>query len=403
MLRAHPVRAAQLRVHQRLKADVLDAVVHVDPDAHDARLVAAAGAVQQAVLQHAQHDLVQRRVGGSAHEHVRARRTRAAHGGGWAAGQQAEAVGAVGRHAWRGGESDGGRGAAMQVSQGGWCGARERDKLSVWVCKEPGECTEEPWCHATSADDRLLCWPVRTESVCGRKEPGAPRALAPVLLSGPAMSRGVGSLNIQGACSRHSRARSASASPAAAPPLPAAAAAAGAGCCALRGTSSRLPLAAECITTLSRLRMVRVLPVPGGPWMSTSGVPSRPARSAAICSIAAAAQAAIKGVNRGQRMPCISRACLAGPAGCSPRAGCCPRTWLLLHSCSTTSLMPGGMSMALMDGRRMGWPCSSVSLRRHRRGGTDSGRGQQGVPAPLRPSRHEQASLFRVQACYLRT
>lgn len=36
-----------------------------------------------------------------------------------------------------------------------------------------------------------------------------------------------------------------------------------------------------------------------------------------------------------------------------------------LHSCSTTVLMPWGMSIDFMLGRRMGWPCSSVSLKHH--------------------------------------
>lgn len=44
----------------------------------------------------------------------------------------------------------------------------------------------------------------------------------------------------------------------------------------------------------------------------------------------------------------------------------------LLHSCSTTARMPGGMSMDLMLGRRIGCPCSSVSLLQQQRSNNTS-------------------------------
>mmetsp|Transcript_26571 Transcript_26571/g.67647 ORF Transcript_26571/g.67647 Transcript_26571/m.67647 type:complete len:332 (-) Transcript_26571:453-1448(-) len=114
----------------------------------------------------------------------------------------------------------------------------------------------------------------------------------------------------QGACASHSRARSSSPSCDSGAPSRS------------WGTSfmsSSDPFCALCMTTDSRLRMVRVLPVPGGPWISTTGVPSSPARSASICDV--------------------------------------------LHCDSMVPAMPGGMSMCLLEGAERGLQASRVSMK----------------------------------------
>lgn len=85
---------------------------------------------------------------------------------------------------------------------------------------------------------------------------------SPVAAVGPTISLMVGCPNIHGDCCRHSRCRSAAESGGVKPSLLPAAATAAADDASLAtdGTSSKLPFAAECITTDNRLRMVRVLP-----------------------------------------------------------------------------------------------------------------------------------------------
>mmetsp|Transcript_32954 Transcript_32954/g.72836 ORF Transcript_32954/g.72836 Transcript_32954/m.72836 type:complete len:326 (+) Transcript_32954:1045-2022(+) len=122
-------------------------------------------------------------------------------------------------------------------------------------------------------------------------------------------SLGLGSPLSQGACFSHSRTFSSSPKPptrAADPP-------------SVLACSSSAPLCALCITTDRRLRMVRVLPVPGGPWISTQGVPSRPAHSASICEG--------------------------------------------LHCLSMVVFMPGGMSICRLSCRARGLPLMRMSMK----------------------------------------